>query len=55
MNDGYRKVLAMIRQGRIFMFENGSTVTILEPFGYINKVKVKKGGRAGWVRSSWIQ
>ena len=55
MNDEYEKALALLRNGRIFMIENDSSVIVLEPFGYLTKIKVKKSGRIGWVKSSWIR
>lgn len=55
MNDEVEKVLALVRHGKIFMIENDSSITVLEPSGYLAKIKVKKTGRMGWVKSSWIQ
>jgi hypothetical protein len=47
--------LIMIQKGRVAMIENNSPIVVLEPFGYLTRIKVKKGGRSGWVKSSWIQ
>jgi uncharacterized protein len=55
MNDEYEKALALIRRGKLFMIENDSSITVLEPSGYLTKIKVKKTGRVGWVKSDWIQ
>ncbi len=52
----YEQALRMIRQkGNVFMVKNDSAVIVLEPFGYLTKVRIKNGGRTGWVTSSWIQ
>ena len=55
MNDEYEKALALVHRGKIFMIENNSPIIVIEPFGYLTKIKVKKTGREGWVKSSWIQ
>ncbi|HEV2912853.1 MAG TPA: tetratricopeptide repeat protein [Pyrinomonadaceae bacterium] len=47
--------LIMIHKGRVIMIENNSPIVVLEPFGYLTKIKVKKSGRSGWVKSSWIR
>jgi hypothetical protein len=47
--------LAMIQKGRVSMIENNSPIVVLEPFGYLTKIKVKKIGHSGWVKSSWIR
>jgi hypothetical protein len=50
-----RKALSMVQKGSVLMVENDSPVVILEPFGYLTKIKVRKSGRIGWVKSSWIK
>jgi hypothetical protein len=47
--------LAMIQKGKVVMIENNTPIVVLEPFGYLTKIKVKKSGRSGWVKSSWIR
>lgn len=47
--------LAMIQKGSVVMIENNSPIVVLEPFGYLTRIKVKKSGRSGWVKSSWIR
>lgn len=49
------KALAMMRQGKVVMVDNDSPVVVIEPFGYLAKIKLKVSGRVGWVRSYWLQ
>jgi ankyrin repeat protein len=53
-NDDER-ALSMIQKGKLLMVVNDSPITVLESFGYLTKIKVKKTGHTGWVKSSWIQ
>jgi hypothetical protein len=55
MSNDDGKALSMIKKGQVLMVENDTPVIVIESFGYLTKVKVKKGGRSGWVKSSWIQ
>lgn len=48
------KALRMIQQGKATMVENDSPIIVLESGAYVSRVKVKKSGRIGWVKTSWI-
>lgn len=49
------KALAMIQQGKVVMVENDSPVVVIEPFGYLTKIKLKGSGRVGWVMSACLR